>query len=85
VLIQIETVKFALDWQAHLAADGGRKVISTFYRSAFMQDPEFTHHFVSLTEDAAKAKLSQLSRDFAKWRNRTGPLVSARNRRLRLY
>ncbi|EPT03189.1 hypothetical protein FOMPIDRAFT_1047181 [Fomitopsis schrenkii] len=29
--------------------------------------------------------LSQLSRDFAKWRTRAGQLVSARNRLLKLY
>ncbi|EPT01930.1 hypothetical protein FOMPIDRAFT_1119361, partial [Fomitopsis schrenkii] len=56
-----------------------------FYRNAFMQDPEFAHRFVGLTEDAGKTKLSQLSRDFAKWRNRAGQLVSARNRLLKLY
>ncbi|TFY55391.1 hypothetical protein EVJ58_g8282 [Rhodofomes roseus] len=85
VLRQIETIKFAVDWQARGALPGGKKWISDFYKATFMQDPSFATEFQGLTEGAIKQKLQQLEPVFAKWRSSAGHTVTARNRLLKMY
>ncbi|KAH9923884.1 uncharacterized protein B0H18DRAFT_862639, partial [Fomitopsis serialis] len=81
----IETIKFATDWQARHARPGGKKWISTFFRTTFMQDPAFAPEFEGLAEPAKAAKLTQLAARFATWRNTARHTVTTRNRLLKLY
>ncbi|KAH9931909.1 uncharacterized protein B0H18DRAFT_988571 [Fomitopsis serialis] len=85
VLRQIETIKFALDWQDRGALPGGKKWISDFYKTAFIEDPAFVDEFQGITENAIKVKLRELEEPFKRWRNSARHTVTARNRLLRLY
>lgn len=85
VLLQIEAVKFAMDWQYVLSAKGGRKFISAFYKTAFMEESSFSHHFHGLTDDEIVHKFKTLKAVFQQWRRSAGQVVTARNRLLRLY
>ena len=85
ILLQIETIKFASEWQDQISSKGSRKSTSAFYKAAFICDSDFAHHFHGLVEPAVESKLKELTSDYNKWRNKVGKVVTARNRLLRLY
>lgn len=85
VLLQIETVKFALDWQRRLSAEGGRTFITAFYKTAFIANSPYADEFRGLGEAATEAKLAQLKKPYTKWRSGAWKVVTARNRLLKLY
>jgi len=85
ILLQIEAIKFASDWQARHATPGGKKAISAFYHRAFMREPAYAGHFTGLTELGASKRLEELQDDYKPWRNATGHIITARNRLLRLF
>ncbi|KZT72864.1 hypothetical protein DAEQUDRAFT_550516 [Daedalea quercina L-15889] len=85
VLLQIETVKFAIDWEARRALPGGKKWIGAFFKLMFMQDPSYADAFAGLTERQAEKRFTELKEVYSKWRNKAGHVVTARNRLLKLY
>ncbi|KAH9919027.1 uncharacterized protein B0H18DRAFT_1029452 [Fomitopsis serialis] len=85
ILLQIDTIKFATDWQARQQLPRGKKWTTTFFRTSFMQDPAFSHEFLGLTENAANARFALLSPQFKTWRNSARLTISSRNRLLKMY
>ena len=85
MLLQVETVKFALDWQRQLATEGGRSAITAFYKSAFVTSSAYAEEFAGLSDAAAKTKFAQLQRLYRKWCAGAWQAVTARNHLLKLY
>lgn len=79
VITQIESLKFALDWnsQKHKAA---------FYRSMFV----FSHPSAAKLRDATTQEIlaackGPYAAQYTQWKRKNEPLVTARNRLLRMY
>ncbi|KAL6306784.1 hypothetical protein BKA93DRAFT_139265 [Sparassis latifolia] len=85
ILSQIETIKFARDWQARSFQAGGKAWVSKFYASVFQDDPKYKPGFDGLTWEARETRLEALDAEFKKWKRDNEHIVTARNRLLKLY
>jgi hypothetical protein len=83
LLYQIETIKFAVDWEKRGSGAGGKNWKSKWYKTAF----QLTHAnaFDNLTRLEKEEKMSDMAAQYAKWVRDNEDAVTARNRLVTMY
>jgi hypothetical protein len=83
LLYQIETIKFAVDWEKWGSGAGGKNWKSKWYKTVF----QLTHAnaFDNLTRLEKEEKMSNMAAQYTKWVCDNEDAVTARNRLVTMY